>query len=122
MADYVTAGAALKCSFGDQTCSLKVIDHKVSIKGQPQANVTDSKPNINIPPFGKCSSMTNPTVAAATAANQGRLKEMPCVPAISGTWLGGKTNVLIDGAPALLNSSKLCCNWRGQISIEDCGQ
>jgi len=122
MASYVVAGAKLKCSFGDQNSTLKVMDHKVQAGGQPQANVTDFKPNVNIPTFGNCSSLANPTVAAATAANQGRLQKMPCVPVTCTLWLGAKNNVLIGGAAALLDSSKTCCTYGGQISITDCGQ
>ncbi|HBF37686.1 MAG TPA: DUF4280 domain-containing protein [Firmicutes bacterium] len=122
MANYAVSGAKLKCSYGDQNGSLKVMDHKVQAGGKPMANITDFKPNVNISAFGNCSSLANPTVAAATAANEGRLQKMPCIPATCTPWMGAKNNVLIGGAAALLNSSKTCCIYGGQISISDCGQ
>lgn len=119
---YVVQGARLKCSCGDQESGLQVTDHRVSICGKPQANVDDFKPHINIAPFGMCQSLANPTVAAATAANKGRLKKMPCVPNTVTPWISSKTDVLIAERPALLSSSLLHCCWNGTISISDDGQ
>jgi hypothetical protein len=82
----------------------------------------DFKPNVNIPPFGKCRSLINPTVAAATAANEGRLKKMPCIPNVTMHWIFGKEDTLADGAPALLDCSMNMCVWCGKISIADDGQ
>jgi hypothetical protein len=78
---YVVQGATLKCSCGDRTSKLQTPGRKnVRIHNKLQANIMDFKPMTNIQPFGKCCSLANPTVAAATAANHGRLKKMPCVP------------------------------------------
>jgi hypothetical protein len=69
---YVTQGAKLKCSFGDSESVLKVpINHKSFINNKPEGNIMDFKPMFNIYPFGMCSSLANPTVSAATAANKG---------------------------------------------------
>lgn len=119
---YVVKGATLKCSQGDKESKLNPTDHSIFIKNKPQANIMDFKPNLNIKPFGKCKSLANPTVAAATAANKGRLKKMPCVPMITMPWLNGKNDTIIDNAPALLNKSTNMCIWCGKISIKEDGQ
>ena len=88
----------------------------------PAATIMDNVPMKNIMPFGMCSSMANPTVAAATAAALGVLTPMPCVPVIAAPWVPGSPTVLIANKPALNNSSKLMCNWGGVISINNPGQ
>jgi hypothetical protein len=120
---YVCDGAKLKCSMGDKESTLKILDiDKVYIQGKPMATIMDFKPMVNIQPFGKCKSMSNPTVAAATAANKGRLKPMPCVPNTVAPWTGGKNDVTVNKKPTLLESSKLMCAWAGNITITDPGQ
>jgi len=120
---YIVAGAKVKCSFGEQSVSLQLpLDHKIFINEKAQANITDFKPMLNIPPFGMCSSMANPTVAAATAANYGRLQKMPCIPVLTMPWIGGKADLLLGDQPALLKSACLNCQWAGQIKFEDDGQ
>lgn len=119
----MVSGATLTCDQGDQQSELRVSsDRQVEIDGKAQATVVDSMPNKNIMPFGKCKSMRNPTVAAATAANQGRLKPMPCVPAVIPPWKGGKNDVQIKGAAVLIESSFIFCQWGGQIKVEKTGQ
>lgn len=120
---YVVKGAKLKCNFGDKESHLQIpVEHGIYIGDKPQANIMDFKPVANIPPFGKCRSMANPTVAAATAANHGRLRKMPCMPVIKNPWIGGKTDTLVDHAQALLEKSTNMCMWCGRITIEEDGQ
>jgi hypothetical protein len=83
-------GATLKCSQGDATSVLGVLPIKnVFINDKPLAVISDTKPMVNIKPFGMCKSMANPTVAAATAANRGQLKKMPCIPNTASPWSEG---------------------------------
>jgi hypothetical protein len=82
----------------------------------------DHKPIINIKPFGQCKSLANPLVAAATAANNGKLKKMPCIPNTVSPWMGAKMTVRVKGNPALLDNSKLMCMWAGVIEITNPGQ
>jgi hypothetical protein len=124
MAYYICKGAKLKCLMGSAQSELSVI-HPAKIAylhGEFMANIMDNKPMMNIKPFGQCKSMANPSVAAATAANYGRLQPMPCMPNIATPWINGKTNVLVKGQPALMNNCKLNCVWAGIIEITEDGQ
>ena len=124
MSSYVVEGATLKCSFGDKESKLKIpATRKFYINGKSQANIMDFKPKINITSFGDCSSLANPAVASATAANNGRLQKMRCIaPAIAMQWMNGKTDVLIENFPALLNTCNALCMFAGRITITDDGQ
>lgn len=120
---YVTQGAKLKCMFGDKESNLQVpINHKAYINNKAQANIMDFKPMVNILPFGMCSSLANPTVAAATAAASGALQKMPCIPAIVCPWINGRMNCLVENIPALMDNSTLMCMWCGKIDIQEDGQ
>jgi hypothetical protein len=110
-------GASLQCSFGAAPSSLIVVDARVTTEGPPAANIMDHVPVTNIPPFGMCSSLSNPTVASATSAALGVLTPMPCVPVIPAPWAPGATTVLLRGQPALNNTSKCNCTWAGVIQI-----
>lgn len=112
------ATANLMCSFGVAPSTLNVLPVKrVLIEGKPAATITDTIPIVNIPPFGMCMSLANPTVAAATAAALGVLTPMPCVPVPSGPWIPGAPRTLIGGIPALTLGSTCVCSWGGVISI-----
>lgn len=119
---YVTSGAVLQCPFGGAPSKLAVIPSPVLLAKNPMANITDCIAGVNIIPFGTCSSLLNPATAAATALNMGSLTPAPCLPQIIGTWIGGKNNVIVRGAPALLITSKCQCAFGGAISITHDGQ
>jgi len=95
---------------------------QVRIKGNLMGTIMDNKPFVNIRPFGQCKSPANPIVAAATAANYGKLQPMPCAPATATPWIGGKTRVCICGEPTILDNSKLTCAWLGIIEVTNAGQ
>jgi len=119
----VVSGAMMMCSFGAAPSTLNVLPaNRTMAGGVPAANIMDNKPIVNIPPFGVCSSIANPTVASATAAALGVLTPMPCVPVIAAPWTPGSPTVLIGNMPALNNTSKCMCNWAGVISITFAGQ
>ena len=121
--EYVVLGAQLECKMGTAPSKLVVLpQHRVQLGGKPKANIGDCKPMVNVMPFGMCKSLANPAVAAATAAKYGTLTPMPCTPTCS-IWIGGKTDLLLDGMPALLNSDKAVCPLgASMISITDSGQ
>ena len=107
----------LQCSFGAAPSSLVVLPANRVLTNTPDANIMDNKPLVNILPFGMCSSIANPTVAAATAAAAGVLTPMPCVPVTPAPWVPGAPTVLLGSMPALDNSSKLMCTWGGVIQV-----
>ena len=118
MAIQVCMGAMLQCSFGAAPSSLSVLPvSRVTTGGPPGANIMDGKPMVNILPFGMCSSLANPAVAAATAAALGALTPMPCIPVTPAPWVVGAPTVLLGSAPALDSQSKLMCAWGGVIQI-----
>jgi hypothetical protein len=124
MAQLVVMGAMMSCSFGMAPSSLVVIPKgsPTLATNMPAATIMDNVPIVNIPPFGMCQSMANPMVASATAAAQGVLTPMPCLPVITAPWAPGSPTVLIGGNPALNNSSQAMCNWAGVITISNAGQ
>ena len=112
----------MACSFGAAPASLIVLPTHQTFTSTPAATIMDHAPIVNIPPFGACSSMANPVVAAATSAALGVLTPMPCVPATAAPWAPGAPTVLIGNMPALDSTSKLMCIWGGVIQISDPGQ
>ena len=117
----VLGGAVLQCSFGMMPSVLNVLPLSRVLSSMPLAAITDCVPMVNIMPFGMCSSISNPTVASATAAAFGVLTAMPCIPVIAGTWVPGSQTVLIGGKPALNQSCKLTCAYGGIIEIKSPG-
>ena len=113
----------MQCSFGVAPSSLVVLPtNRVMAGGPPAATIMDHAPMVNILPFGMCSSIANPTVAAATAAALGALTPMPCIPVTPAPWIVGAPTVLIGNFPALDNQSKLMCAWAGVIQITSPGE
>lgn len=118
-------GAMLQCvPFGLAPSSLIVIPKgpPVSVGGVLAATIMDFVPITNIPPFGMCSSIANPAVAAATTAALGVLTPMPCVPVPVGPWKPGAIMTKINNIPALPNTAICNCAWGGVIKINTPGQ
>ena len=122
MAMHVCTGAMMMCSFGAAPSNFIATPKMVKTGNMDAGNIMDNKPIANIPPFGVCTSMANPQVAAATAAALGVLTPMPCMPVIAAPWTPGAPTVLVSNMPALNNSSQLMCNWAGVITISNPGQ
>jgi hypothetical protein len=122
MGAQVVMGAMLQCSFGVAPSSLMVLPTNRVLGDTPAANIMDNIPMVNVLPFGMCSSPSNPTVAAATAAALGVLTPMPCVPVTVAPWVPGVPTVLIGNMPAVDNNCKLMCSWGGVIQVVSPGQ
>lgn len=123
MSFALCTGAVLQCPFGTVPapfCALPA--PRVMINGRPAGIMTDTAPVANIPSFGMCRCLANPTVASATTAAFGVLTPMPCVPVPAGPWLAPSPKVLIGGQPAVADGSKLLCAWGGQLSVQFAGQ
>ncbi len=117
----VCGGAMMMCTFGMAPSTLNILPANRVLTSMPIATIMDNIPMVNIMPFGMCTSMANPQVAAATAAAFGVLTPAPCIPVTSAPWVPGSPTVLIANYPALNNSSKLICNWGGVIQITNPG-
>ena len=123
MAMQVCMGAVMQCAFGLAPSSLVVLPLNRTYTDQvPDANIMDHVPMVNIMPFGMCTSLPNPTVAAATAAAMGALTPMPCIPNTPAPWVVGAPTVVLGNAPALDNLSQLMCVWGGLIQIAAPGE
>jgi hypothetical protein len=96
--------------------------NRVNTANQPDANIMDHIPLVNIMPFGMCMSPANPSVAAATAAALGVLTPMPCIPVTTSPWVPGAPTVILGGNPTLDNTCTLMCMWAGVIEIVSPGE
>lgn len=111
----VVATATLHCSFGLAPCALLVLPtSEVLIEGRPAATIACCEP-LNVPTFGMCTTLSNPEVAAATAAALGTLTPMPCVPVLS-PWIPTSTT-LVGGQPALVAGSTCVCAYGGVVEV-----
>jgi hypothetical protein len=105
----VKGGTLMRCSCGIAPAAFIVPPNR-------PAHTLDTVPMVNIPPFGMCTSAANPHVASATAAAQGVLTPMPCVPAATSPWMGANTEF---GSPTPLTDrqSRALCAWTGVITF-----
>ena len=122
MGFIVCSGAMIKCSFGAAPSSLTVLPKNRVKTTMPIANIMDNIPMVNIMPFAMCSSIANPTVAAATSAALGVLTPMPCIPVTPAPWAPGSPTVPVANMPSLNDNSKLMCMWAGVIEVTTAGQ
>lgn len=118
MGQNAVMGGMMMCSFGLAPTVLNVLPTaRVMIEGRPAATIMDKNPVVNIPSFGLCSSLANPSVAAATSAALGVLIPMPCVPATVAPWAPGAPRTTIGGMPALVSGSTCPCAFGGVIQF-----
>ena len=105
--EYVVDGAQLECTMGAAPSKRSVPPHRVKLRGKGRANIGDSMPFSNIAPFGACKITSPPK---------------PCTPACA-KWISGKTDLLVDGEPALLNTDmNVCTAGGGIVTIKESGQ
>lgn len=118
MSFQVVNGALISCCMGTAPATLVVLPISMDMTmSLPAATIMDHVPFLNIPPFGMCISLSNPTVAAATAAALGVLQPQPCIPMTLSPWTPGSPMLMLSNKPALNNSSMLNCIWGGVIQI-----
>ena len=119
MPNLVCTGATLQCSFGTTPAAFAASGAQVSA-GSAAGVVTDVAA-ANVPPFGMCTSLSNPQVATATTAAEGTLTPQPCQPVLS-PWSPGSAQVTIGEVGALDDSSQCSCTWGGVVTVSDAGQ
>ena len=123
MPNQVCMGAMMMCTMGMAPSNLVVLPtNMVFTDQQPDANIMDHSPMVNIMPFGMCMSPANPVVAAATAAALGVLTPMPCIPNTPAPWVTGAPTVLLGNMPTLDNTHQLMCIWAGVITFTTPGE
>lgn len=118
MSNPVGENALLECTFGNIPTPLHTNTICVSANMFKLATMMDYAPFVNIRPFGMCQSLANPMVASATAAAQGVLTPMPCIPVIVASWTNTQFKIKINGFPILTNESKCYCAYAGCISVK----
>lgn len=115
MGKIVVNGAQCQCDQGDAPSALTGSGPPVTAGGPPLVLQPDNAPNANVMPFGMCKSPDNPKVKSAGAP-------VPCEPMVPAPWAPVTTKVIATGKPIVLDSSKLQCQWKGNISVADPGQ
>ncbi|MGA2009344.1 MAG: DUF4280 domain-containing protein [Solirubrobacteraceae bacterium] len=124
MPPLVSDGAMISCSMAmpPMPVPLAVVPMGTPVTADtPAANIQAFAPMVNIPTFGMCGTMSNPVVAAATAAKLGVFSPAPCVPATASPWTPGAAKVMINDQPALHSGCTAMCTWGGVITISDPG-
>ncbi|MGH2632742.1 MAG: DUF4280 domain-containing protein [Tepidiformaceae bacterium] len=113
----------MMCSFGAAPSTLIVVPEgpPVMFENKLAATIMANIPMANIPPFGMCMSIANPTVAAATTAALGVLTPMPCIPALTAPWVPPVPTVLVNNKPIVDQTAQLMCMWAGVIAITNPG-
>ena len=107
-ATHVVEGATLTCTQGSSTSRLAIPDNRgVSIGDKKQANIGDHAGGVNIMSFGTCTRAIPPP---------------GCIMATVSKWIGGQSNLGINGEPALLSTSVNFCACGGVVSIVNDGQ
>jgi hypothetical protein len=118
----VVSGATIMCPFGSGTASFNATNSPLTrIEGKVVGNIADGDPNINIPTFGMCNTLSNPQVAAATAAAMGVLTPQPCVP-VTKAWIPESVTTLAGAKPVLTQGCTCMCAYGGTIKIVNPGQ
>lgn len=112
----------MRCSFGMALSSLVVLPTNRVLTDQVRDDNMDHAPMVNIMPFGMCSSLANPTVAADTAAAMGALTPMPYIPNTPAPSVPGAPTGLLANFPTLDNTSQLMRVWGGVITFTTPGE
>lgn len=115
MPSLLTIGSMIKCSGGEAPIPLLGVPTTALDGGEPVATIDMMVPFLNIMTFGLCTSEVNPEVIAAKLVGS---PGAPCVPIVVDPWTPPAANVVVDGMPAALASSKCMCVWAGEISVE----
>ncbi len=117
------SGAMCMCSFGTAPSVLNILPTNRGMGCScPMGTITDFIPIVNIAPFGQCTSLSNPTTAAATAAALGVLTPMPCIPVTQSPWIPTTPSIPVGSSVILNMGDKTTCMLGGLITITSPGQ
>lgn len=119
MPNLVCTGASLQCSMGTTPSTFAATGQHVVAPAA--AGVVTDIGAASIPPFGMCTSLSNPQVAAASSS-AGTLVPQSCLPVIPSSWTPGSTSVTADQVAVLDDSSQCACTWGGTITVTAAGQ
>ena len=107
----VNSGSLVQCAFGTNPSPVMGTPGCCFVL-TPAVAQKDTQPFINLVPFGMCSSLANPSVAAATSAAFGVLTPQSCIPAPTGGWIPDPSS------PETVSQSTMCmCSYGGLISV-----
>jgi hypothetical protein len=112
MPNLVCTGATLQCSFGAMPATFAASGIQTSAGG-PVGVVTDVT-TANVPPFGICTSPSNPGASSGSPP--------PCIPVLLAPWSPGSARVTIGGVSALDDSCQCTCTWGGVVTVSAAGQ
>ena len=124
MGQAAVTGATMTCPFAAAPVPVPLnvtSNSQVLIDGKPAGTIQDAGAMVNIPSFGMCTTLSNPQVAAATAAALGVLTPQPCVPQTQ-SFIPTQAKVLVGGKPCLTGDCSVMCMYGGKISIMMPGQ
>lgn len=122
MPTQTTTTAQIKCSFGLAPSVFNATPRPTMSSNLVPGVITDNVPMMNIPPFGMCTTPSNPVVASIIASSLGTVTQAPCVPATVAPWAPGSTTTVIGNIPETDNTCKLMCMWGGVITFVSPGQ
>jgi hypothetical protein len=117
LGQHITSGALLTCSKGTAPSVLIAlpIAREITVK-MTGATIHTHLPFLNIQPFGKCTSLANPMVQAATLAAFGILTPVPCFPITLSPWTPTRATVLLGKISILDDQSQCECKHGGHIA------
>ncbi len=120
MSFAVTSGSFAECTCGTTPAELLAdFDTGATADGSIVLTIDMIVAEVNIGSFGDCDSLLNPEVSTATAAAEGVLTPMPCVPVVVDSWTPGSLTASETGVGYVNDTSICTCSYGGEISIVD---
>jgi hypothetical protein len=103
----------IKCSYGSAPVPFVAENPSYMVCEAIGGTISDAIPFSNIPTFGQCMCMSNPSNAAFSTTGV----YAPCVP-VTTSWIPDVPNITFQGLPILDKASTCICSWGGEITVE----
>lgn len=114
----VTTGSFAECTCGTAPGELTAdFETGALVNGMLVLTIDMIVAEVNIASFGECDSLLNPEVVTATAAAEGVLTPMPCIPVVDDPWTPGSLTSSESGLGYVNDTSVCTCAYGGVISI-----